>query len=205
MNRCVILCGAPIGAYEKLRTLLRADDFVIACDSGLSHCEALHLTPNLILGDFDSHEKPETAIETITLPREKDDTDSMYAVREGIRRGFTEFLLLGALGARMDHSLVNLYALLYLLRRGCHGVIADDYSEMELFSGEITVPDSYPYFSLLNITGDAEGLTIEGAKYCLHDAALSCEYPYATSNEVIPGQTARISLRSGCLLLIKDR
>ena len=88
MKRCVIIGGAPIADYEKIKEYLRADDFYICCDCGLDHAEGLGITPDLIVGDFDSHKKPETDIETITLPREKDDTDTYFAAKEGIRRGF---------------------------------------------------------------------------------------------------------------------
>ncbi len=95
MRRCVIVGGADIGDYPLIRQKLREDDFFVFCDSGLSHMDALGAKPNLIVGDFDSHENPRLETETIVLPREKDDTDTVYAVKEALRRGFGEFLLIG--------------------------------------------------------------------------------------------------------------
>ena len=205
-RRCVIVGGADIGNYEAVRKQLRADDFVIYCDSGLKHLEALQVAPSLIVGDFDSHENPHLKTETIVLPCEKDDTDTMYAVKEAIRRGFEEFLLIGVIGARLDHTLGNVYILLYLDAAGKKGTIIDDYSEMEIISGEpVEIPDRYAFFSLVNISGCAKGITIENAKYLLQDAEITCEYQYGVSNEVLPGKTARVSVRDGKLLLIKDR
>ncbi|MBQ2227615.1 MAG: hypothetical protein II427_00670, partial [Firmicutes bacterium] len=68
MKRCVIIGGAPIARYDRIQPLLQDDDFVIYCDSGLKHQEKLNRKPDLIIGDFDSHEKPDTDIETIVLP-----------------------------------------------------------------------------------------------------------------------------------------
>ena len=134
-TRCVIVGGAPINNYSRVRRYISNDDFVIYCDSGLRHLEGLGAAPSLIIGDWDSYDDPHLDVETITLPVAKDDTDTVYAMREGMKRGFRDFLLAGAVGARLDHSLVNAYILTTLENRGCHGMIVDDYSEMELICG----------------------------------------------------------------------
>ena len=206
MQRCVIVGGADINNYTFIRQALYADDFVIFCDSGLKHMEALQVKPGLIVGDFDSHENPHLDVETIVLPCEKDDTDTVFAVKEAIKRGFDDFLLVGVIGARLDHTLGNVSILLYLESLGKKGRMIDDYSEMEIVSGEpVSICDRYAFFSLLNITGCAKGITITGAKYPLADAEITCEYQYGVSNEVLPGKTATVSVKQGKLLLIKIR
>ena len=204
MGRCVIVGGADINNYGFIRGKLCVDDYVIFCDSGLKHLEQLQVRPSLIVGDFDSHENPHLDVETIVLPCEKDDTDTVYAVKEAVKRGFDDFLLIGVVGARLDHTLGNVSILLYLDSLGKHGCIIDDYSEMEIVSDKpISVCDRYAFFSLLNITGCAKGITITGAKYPLDGGEITCEYQYGISNEVLPGETAHVSVRTGRLLLIK--
>jgi len=206
MKRCVIVGGADINNYGFIRENLYADDYVVFCDSGLKHLEPLHTKPNLIVGDFDSHENPHLDVETIVLPCEKDDTDTVYAVKEAIKRGFDDFLLIGVIGARLDHTLGNVSILLYLDSLGKNGCIIDDYSEMEIVSDKpVFISDRYSYFSLLNITGCAKGITITGAKYPLNGGQISCEYQYGISNEVLPGKEAMVSVAYGRLLLVKDR
>ena len=206
MKRCVIVGGADINNYDFIRAKLCADDFVVFCDSGLKHLKPLQAKPSLIVGDFDSHENPHLAAETIVLPCEKDDTDTVYAVKEALKRGYTDFLLIGVVGARLDHTLGNVSILLYLDSLGKHGCIIDDYSEMEIVSDKpLAITDDYAFFSLLNITGCAKGITIAGAKYPLTDAEITCEYQYGISNEVLPGKTAAVFVRQGKLLLIKNR
>lgn len=208
-TRCIIIGGADISDYNSVRAYFREDDFVIYCDSGLKHLEALGAAPSLIVGDWDSHENPHMDVETITLPVAKDDTDTVFAMREGIKRGFRDFLLFGAVGARIDHTLVNLYILTALENRGCHGMIADDYSEMELIAshgdraGTATVDSSHPFFSLVALEGEARGVSIKGAKFGLEDAVIGPDYQYATSNEPLPGRDAEITVKDGRLLLIK--
>ena len=206
MARCVIVGGAKISDYSYISNHLKEDDFYIFCDCGLKHQKNLKVTPDLIVGDFDSSPLPETKIETIVLPCEKDDTDTVFAVKEAIKRGFDDFLLIGVIGARLDHTLGNVSILLYLNSLGKRGCIIDDYSEMEIVTDKpVPIIEEYAFFSLLNVTGCAKGITITGAKYPLTNAEITCEYQYGVSNEVLPGQTAYVSVREGCLLLIKDR
>ena len=204
MKRCVIIGGAQIINYDKIKEHLNKDDFNIFCDSGLRHEEELKLKPDLIVGDFDSYKNPDTDIETIVLPCEKDDTDTVYAVKESLKRGFDEFLLIGVVGARLDHTLGNVSILLMLDSAGKKAKIVDDYSEMEIVSDKpVFIDDSFLYFSLLNISGLARGIDIENAKYPLKNAEITCEYQYGISNEVLPGKLAKVSLKEGRLLLIK--
>lgn len=206
MKRCVIVGGADINNYEYIRSRLYEDDYFVFCDSGLKHMERLGVTPDLIVGDFDSHEDPHLDVETIVLPCEKDDTDSVFAVKEGVKRGFDVFLLIGVVGARLDHTLGNVSILLYLHSLGKRGIIIDDYSEMEIVSDKpASVGGEYSFFSLLNITGCAEGITVTGAKYPLTDGEITCEYQYGISNEVLPFGNATVSVKTGQLLLIKIR
>ena len=206
MSRCVIVGGADINNYEYIRSCLREDDFIVFCDSGLKHLESLQVRPGLIVGDFDSHNNPHLDVETIVLPCEKDDTDTVFAMKEAMKRGYTEFLLIGVVGARLDHTLGNVSILLYLDENNAKGKIIDDYSELEIVSDRPAfITDNYSYFSLLNISGIARGVTIENAKYPLDNAEIKYDYQYGISNEVNRGEVAKVTIRDGKLLLIKVR
>ena len=204
MNRCVVFGGAEMTAYGRVARALRKDDFIVCCDSGLRHAERLGVRPSLIVGDFDSHERPQTAVETIVLPREKDDTDTVYAVKEALRRGYEDFLLTGVTGQRFDHTFGNISLLLYLDTLEKRARILDDYGEMEIVSRQpAEIDGSWAFFSLLNISGEARDITIRGAKYPLTGAEITSEYQYGISNEVLPGRTATVSVGQGRLLLVK--
>lgn len=105
--------------------------------------EALGVKPDLIVDDFDSHQNPNLDVETIVLPCEKDDTDTVFAVKEAIKRGFADFLLIGVVGARLDHTPGNVSILLMLHSPAKKAKIIDD---------------SYASFSLLNISSTAKGI-----------------------------------------------
>ncbi len=204
MRRCVIVGGATINNYKILEKYLNTDDYYIFCDSGLNHLSNMNIQPNLIVGDFDSHKCPETNIETIVLPCEKDDTDTVFAVKEGIKRGFDEFVLIGVVGQRFDHTFGNISILCMLDSLGKQAILIDDYSEMEIVSDKPKfIDDTFAYFSLLNISGVANGIYIENAKYNLENATITSEYQYGVSNEVLKNRVSKVYLKEGRLLLVK--
>ena len=204
MRRCVIVGGAGIGNYDRIRQYLRQDDYFVFCDAGLKHREPLGAEPDLVIGDFDSHPKPETDKEVIVLPHVKDDTDTRYAADEALRRGFSDFLLLGVIGERFDHSLGNISILQMLFDRKAKALLLDDYSEMEIVGSERkTVAGAFSYFSLLNVSGTAKKIEIRNALYPLRDAEIRVDYQYGVSNEVLPGKTAEVKVGEGSALLIR--
>lgn len=202
MKRCVIIGGAPIADIKRHSSLLTQNDFYIFCDGGLRYASMLGVRPDLIVGDFDSFERPKTDIETVVLPTAKDDTDTGYAVKEAVKRGFEEFLLIAVTGGRLDHTLGNISLLLYLDHLGKKASIADDLSDMSIVSSEVTVDKAYRWFSLIAIDGKAEGVNVTGAKFPLQNAVITPEDQYGISNEVT-GDSARITVDRGRLLIVR--
>lgn len=203
-SRCVIFGAAKIQNYEQIKKNLLPDDFFVFCDGGLVHSKELKIEPDLIVGDFDSFEKPDTNSETIVLPCEKDDTDSFFAVKEAFGRGFRNFMLAGMTGGRFDHSMVNVSALIWLFERKCSAFVLDDFSKMQIVGkNPVFVNKNCRYFSIIPVCGKVKGLNILGAKYPLKNGKVSPEYIYTTSNEVLPEQTAQVSVKKGFVLLVE--
>lgn len=205
MKRCVIIGAAKIDNYQKVKSFLSKNDFCIVCDGGLNHLHSLEVQPDLIIGDFDSHENPCLPTETIVLPCEKDDTDTIFAAKEAVKRGFTDFLLLGVCAGRLDHTFGNLSILLKLSSLKLNCSLIDDFSQMQIVNPENPgfIEDSYSFFSVINMDGTSEGITIENAKYCVENANISCDFQLGISNQVLKGQTAKVTVKKGNLLLIK--
>ena len=107
-HECYII-GA--GDFFGLRETPDDSDYVIAADAGYANCKEKHIIPDLVLGDFDSLGSAPKHPNVIELPVEKDDTDTMYAIKLGLEKGYRRFYLYGALGGkRPDHTIANLRA-----------------------------------------------------------------------------------------------
>jgi thiamine pyrophosphokinase len=201
-KRCVLVLGGDITDYRKAKSLIDDEDYVIFCDRGLRHLEALGVKPSLAVGDFDSVPVPE-GVETVVFPPRKDDTDALCGLKEGLGRGYTTFLILGALGGRLDHEMGNLYLLDYLYSHGADGEIADGNTTVEIVGKEWKrVRSGTKYFSLIAAFGRAWGVYIEGAEYNLTDGVIDPSYQYGISNET-RGENTRVRVEKGRLLLIR--
>ena len=204
LKRCVIVGQAEIKDYNRIKSYFKEDDYFVYCDGGLKHMDNLSKKPDLIIGDFESYDNPNMDVETIVLPCVKDDTDSTYALKCCIERGFKDFLFVGCIGQRLDHTLGNLYLLVMLKEKGLSGLMLDDYSEMTIVDDKgARVEDCFSYFSLVSLSERVEGITIENAKYPLKDGVIESSYQYGVGNEVLKGKTAIISSKKGNLILIK--
>ena len=200
MKRCFIFsAGTFYGIRERPGD---PGDFVIAADAGYRTCLREHITPHLLLGDFDSMEPPEGFPHLCRLPVEKDETDTLAAIRAGLERGCTDFLIYGGTGGkRLDHTLANLQSLLDLRRRGAMGFLFDDdflWTVIENESITITKTLEWGLVSVFCLGDRAEGIDETGFQYPLKDAVLTPDFPLGVSNHILE-PSARISVRRGAL------
>lgn len=135
---CMILGAAPLESGKIFREYDPKDCFVICADGGYETAKKYNITPDLVVGDFDSAGEKPTDLRVISLPVEKDVTDTMFAVMKGMSRGFRHFVLLGCLGGdRFDHSLANLEVLDYLRLHGAVGELVDERTRVVLLRDNI--------------------------------------------------------------------
>ena len=202
MRECVIFCAAEC---DGLVRPIGPESFVIAADGGLRHTEKLGLTPDAVLGDFDSLGFcPEGAN---VFPVEKDDTDAMLAVRLGLERGCGEFLLYGSLdGPRLDHTVANFQTLQFLADHGAAGYLIGNTTMVTVVkNGKITFPAGLSgTISVFCMGPDAVGVTEKGLFYGLENGTLSSGFPLGVSNH-FTGEAAEISVKNGSLLVLWER
>ena len=202
MRECVIFCAAEC---DGLVRPIGPESFVIAADGGLRHTEKLGLTPDAVLGDFDSLGFcPEGAN---VFPVEKDDTDAMLAVRLGLERGCGEFLLYGSLdGPRLDHTVANFQTLQFLADHGAAGYLIGNTTMVTVVkNGKITFPAGLSgTISVFCMGPDAVGVTEKGLFYGLENASLTSGFPLGVSNH-FTGEAAEISVKNGSLLVLWER
>ena len=132
IKKCVILSAGKISDYEGMKRYLSPGEYAIAADGGVLHAQKLGVKPDCVLGDFDSlGYVPDDADEV--YPSRKDDTDTMLAVRHGLAKGLTDFVLLGGLGGRLDHTVANIAALAFLRIHGARGMLVDEHTVVRVF------------------------------------------------------------------------
>lgn len=204
MPRCVILGAGPIRDDQACRSFLLEDDYILCADGGYVHARRMGIRPDLLIGDFDSMPIPEDAgCEMLSYPPEKDDTDMLLALKCGLARGFCDFLILGGLGGRLDHTVANFTVLAYALSHSARAVLRDEKNAAILLrDAAIRLPACHGFkMSVFPYGGGAQGVNLRGVKYPLADYTME---PYCTlgvSNELLPGG-GEVSVKSGTLLLL---
>lgn len=202
MKNCIIFCA---GEFDRLAQNIQPEDLVIAADGGLRHTQALGITPDIILGDFDSLGHIPAGAEV--HPVEKDETDAMLAIEKGLALGCDTFYLYGSLdGPRLDHTIANLQSLVYLAQHGAVGYLIGNRQIIRSLRAEtLEFPGNFGgILSLFCLGSDARGVTIRGAKYELEEGSLTAGFPLGVSNHFM-GNQVTVSIREGIVLAVWDR
>lgn len=199
-SKCLIVSGGDFSPIPSVGP----DTFVIACDRGYEHTLRCGVTPDLLVGDLDSCRVPvDPSIPQLRFPVEKDDTDTLAAIRIAIERGCTEGTLCCALGGRLDHTLANIQSLLFAEEHGLHLRITSADTELCLLrDGSLRLPRREGFsLSVFACTERCAGVSIRGAKYPLEEAELRNSFPLGVSNEWTE-EAAEITVADGTLLIV---
>lgn len=194
MKRCVIVAAGDLYPFPDLQ----GEQYIIAADGAAERLIRENVIPDLIIGDWDSAElEPEDSnrYEKITLPHEKDDTDTHACVREAIKRGFTEIDIYGAFGGvRADHSIANVQSLIYLAENGCRGSIHTGGQVLTVIKdATLRLEKGHTgYVSVFAMEPEVSGVYIKGMLYEVSDATLKFSFPIGASNELV-GKEAEIT------------
>ena len=182
-------------------------DIVIAADSGYNNALSLGFSVDVLVGDFDSlgKENLPRGIETITLPTEKDLTDTQVACEIALERGAREVVIIGGLGGRLDHTLSNMALLRAFDENRVYAYITDGENRIRYINSSSTIigRSKFKYLSLIADDKLAKGVSVEGCKYPLNNAKLCRNHQFAVSNEIV-GNCALISVKKGGLYIIES-
>ena len=212
--RGLIITGGNIRdefACENIKT--GGYDMIMAADSGMDFLYRNHLTPDIIVGDFDSvdHDaldffREDKRIEFCRLDPVKDDTDTEYAIRDALSRGITQLTILGGTGSRLDHVLGNISLLGIGLEENVEIELVDEHNRVRMIDKPLSIrrDEQFGRFvSLIPYTGNVEHVTLTGFKYTLDDYTMGGFNSLGVSNE-IKEEVARIEFSSGILLVIES-
>lgn len=200
MRGCYIVGSGSCG---KIYIPKEGNSYIIAADGGYLRLKEAGIAPSLVVGDFDSSKAPEAFYNVLTYPKEKDETDTMLAVKKGIEEGCEVFFIYGGTGGREDHTFANLQLLSYLADNGLRGfLLYGDMAASVIKNGSISFDRTEAgYISVFAFGDTAANVTVSGLKYSLKDAVLSKSFPLGVSNE-FTGKPAEIKVEDGSVLVM---
>ncbi len=214
MNVCVVVSAGRIADYNFIKSFIPEGAPVFAADAGFSHLSELGLEAAAIVGDFDSLTPGEgRAFPCVSYPPEKDDTDTLLAVKLGIEKGYDQFIMIGSLGGRFDHAFANATALAYMRDRDVNGIIIDDECAVFMLeNGESYEPDKddllRPYGETISVFPfgiECATVTMEGVKYPVDTYELSASIPIGVSNKITDMENCKITVHAGKVLIIRAK
>ncbi len=197
--QCSIICAGDVPSLPEMSA-----DFVICADGGLAHAKRYGIKPDLIVGDFDSYGSVPPGENVFVHPVQKDETDSFLAAAYGIARGYRTFVIYGALGGRLDHSVANLQLLHDLCLRGCRGTLvgADGTRVTAIQNETLTFPASQTgQLAVFSLTAESHGVTIKNMQYEADNVTLTNHTSLGASNAFC-GRAGSVTVRDGILLVI---
>ncbi len=194
---------------EKIRdiVLLSQADMILCADTAYLAAKAEGITPDIVIGDFDHGEAKalQNEANTVRVPCEKDDTDTMLCIKYAIEKGADSLTIVGGIGGRLDHTVANLQSLAYAESHGIRAVLTNGKNEAFLMRGAMKIPkkDGF-YLSVFAFDSICEGVSIRGTKYEVENVTLDHNFPLGVSNE-ISAELAQIEVKRGRLLIILSK
>lgn len=194
---CYIVCALPQGKPFSPQ----AGDLVIAADAGYRQLGGVK--PDYVVGDFDSLGFEPEGERILRHPAEKDDTDTLLAVKLGLSLGYRAFVLLGGVGGRLDHTLANIQTLAYLQSHAAKACLIGDTETIAIIE-HATLRFRAGLSGIVSVFAYGErasGVYERGLAYPLTDATLTDDFPLGVSN-AFTGEPAEVSVERGRLLVL---
>jgi thiamine pyrophosphokinase len=199
LARTILIVAGGVASAEEAREAAKNADYIIAADGGFSLASRAGLRVDLLVGDMDSLDRVPEYVPTLKFPREKDATDLELALDYACEMKPERIFVVGAFGARLDHTLANANLLekydlpVVLFHRGFRVYLVVDELELSAELGDLV--------SLIPLSAEVRGISAWGLRYPLHDGVLFRASTRGVSNEVV-GSPCGVRVCEGKLLLI---
>ncbi len=202
---CYIIAAGDIDSAENFKA--NDVDLVICADGGYKNAALLGKAPDIVIGDFDSLGYVPEKENTIVAPKEKDFTDTHLAVELGFEKGYSTFVIFGALGgSRPEHSIANLQLLNHICKKGAKATLVHKGKLFTAFKNSTVrfSENRKGFISVFSLCDESRGVTIKNLKYEVDDFTLTNDVTKGISNE-FTGKESTVSVKDGNLLLVYDR
>lgn len=207
MKKCIILAnGKP--PKKSVITFFQRKGYnkLICADGGANSALKINLVPDIIIGDLDSISSESLrefqSVSKIIRLKRQNDTDVEKCLKYAISNKYSEALLVGVTGDRLDHTICNLGIVLKFFNKVKCILIAEN-SILIPLSG-LTILDSVPgeLISLYGFNRKTK-ITTKGLKYPLNKTSLPFGERESTSN-VSALYSVSIKVEGGKIFLIRD-
>lgn len=206
--KCLIVSGGTPPKETVLKKHILDASLIIAADKAAELFDSICIFPHVLIGDFDSADATvvkrfsDSGVLLITLPCEKNETDTQAAVNYAIENGASDIVILGATGMRTDHTLANLSMLVRAKRAGADCRIIDEYSEIIAVEGECDIIGHIGQtVSIIPFCGSIT-VCATNLKYPLRNLELCIDSSRGISNEIL-NNPVHLSVSGGYALVAK--
>jgi len=213
MKRALIFVNGNLSDLKRANDIITNEDCLIAVDGGAKHVLKLGLIPHIVIGDSDSvspslRKKLEKhKIEWIKFPRKKDKTDFELAINLVLQRKYSQIIIFGILGDRIDHLLANIFLLVKTQTENKLikiKVIEGD-KEVYILNKEIVIKGKIgDELSIIPVSERLEGVITQGLEYKLINETLFFGSTRGISN-VLNSKLVNIKTSSGVALVVCSR
>ena len=208
MKKCYIITSYIEGRLPGIISP-GGSDIIICADGGFNAAMSFGLTPDVVIGDFDSGDftgLADCGAGTIHYPREKDESDTFLCLKYAINAGYDEITVVGGIGGRLDHTVANIQTLAYFASPCISVTMLDERNAFTVIENSaVTIKKREGYvISLFSLSDKCKGVATAGLNYPLDDAELTNLYPVGLSNE-FSSDEAEIKVRQGKLLIVMSK
>ncbi|TRZ53024.1 thiamine diphosphokinase [bacterium] len=205
MNRAIIFVNGNLSDLGRVKEIITKNDYIICADGGVKHALKLKLTPQTVIGDFDSisptlqKKLAQKKIELIKFPKKKNETDFELALQLALKRNFTGIIIFGILGDRIDHLLANIFLITKIQteNQSIKIKIIEGNKEIFILNKKIVINGQIgDEISIIPVSEKLENIVTEGLEYQLDHETLFFGATRGVSN-VMNKKTVKITLSSG--------
>ena len=210
----VLICsGGPANELCSLERFLNCDDvFVIGADKGAETLFDHGITPDVMIGDFDSIDQAKMELlqsqvkKIIYAEVEKDETDTDLALNYAVSLSPSKIILTGVSGGRLDHEEAAKRSLLRVqLENPTIPCIIENRNNRLQFltvpNKEISLTNDYRYISFFAYLENIEGVTLRGVKYETVNVPMPIMSSMFTSNEIVSVDCSILFTNGICLMI----
>jgi thiamine pyrophosphokinase len=207
MKKCIILAnGKPPKKSVITFFQRRGYSKIICADGSANSALKMNIIPDVIIGDLDSisdHAVKEfKSVSKIIRLKRQNDTDVEKCLKYAINHKFSEALLVGATGNRLDHTFCNLGIVLKFFPQIKISLIAEN-SFLNAYTGKVELK-TYPgeTISLYGIASKTK-ISSSGLKYELQNTMLPFGVRESTSN-IAKKKLVKLKIANGVVFVLRD-